>query len=257
MNDNFNANGRVIYRGPSMLDGQRIVVVATGFTKKSNNDKTGNMIQTWILLEDVSPADAVNSGADSSVCGDCKHRGEVVSLDGKSKNINRSCYVTIWQAPRNVWESYHRGIYQKATLEELADLCAGFHVRIGSYGDPAAVPTYIWSEATGKAPGFTGYTHQWRTAPRELAQWCMASADTVAEYWEAKKLGYRIFRVATDDFIITGSESRCPASKEMGNKTDCQTCGACAGLAVASRDKVIKVHGSAAKINAAVNRLAA
>ena len=48
MNDNFNPNGRVIYRGPSLLDGKRIVVVATGFVKKSNNDKTGEMIQTWI-----------------------------------------------------------------------------------------------------------------------------------------------------------------------------------------------------------------
>src|SRR5262245_11876488 len=39
-------NGFVLYDGPSALDGERIVVVVTGFTRRSKNGKTGRMLQT-------------------------------------------------------------------------------------------------------------------------------------------------------------------------------------------------------------------
>ena len=45
----------IIYEGPSLLDGQQIVVIATGIKSKSSNGKTGGMIQTWILLCDIDP----------------------------------------------------------------------------------------------------------------------------------------------------------------------------------------------------------
>ena len=44
------ANGYILYEGQSMIDGQDIVVIATGFDKDSKNSKTGDMIQTWIQL---------------------------------------------------------------------------------------------------------------------------------------------------------------------------------------------------------------
>ena len=50
-----NPNGRILYEGPSMLDGAPIVVIATGFAERSGNDKTGAMIQTWILRADIPP----------------------------------------------------------------------------------------------------------------------------------------------------------------------------------------------------------
>ena len=37
--------GVVLYRGPSLLNGRRIVVVATGLCRMSKNPKTGNMVQ--------------------------------------------------------------------------------------------------------------------------------------------------------------------------------------------------------------------
>jgi hypothetical protein len=42
--------GVVLYEGPSELDGKPIVVVATF---NSVNDKTGNMVQTWIIRSDM------------------------------------------------------------------------------------------------------------------------------------------------------------------------------------------------------------
>ena len=68
------ANGVVLYRGPSRLDGAPIVVVATGLQRPSENEKTGPMVQTWILRSDEHPVSAVHSGADASICGDCPLR---------------------------------------------------------------------------------------------------------------------------------------------------------------------------------------
>ena len=69
------AVGYTIYDGPSMLDGQRIVVIVTGI-KGSRNTKTGNMVQTYILRPDMHPLEAVRTGADVSICGDCPARGK-------------------------------------------------------------------------------------------------------------------------------------------------------------------------------------
>jgi hypothetical protein len=55
-------NGYILYQGPSAIDGKPIVVIATGFASKSNNGKTGDMIQTWIIRQDIAPHLAVKSG---------------------------------------------------------------------------------------------------------------------------------------------------------------------------------------------------
>ena len=49
------ARGFILYRGPSILDGTPIVVVAT---MKTANPKTGDMIQTFILVDNMSPIEA-------------------------------------------------------------------------------------------------------------------------------------------------------------------------------------------------------
>jgi hypothetical protein len=250
------ANGVIIYRGPSMLDGQPIVAIATGLVRASDNQKTGNMVQTWIMRDDISPVAAANEGSDSSVCGSCPLRGTVV--DGK--NVGRACYVTLFQAPLNVWESSHRGLYPDVAVNRLTKLFAGRLVRVGSYGDPAAVPLAIWQAMLGKSAGHTGYTHQWREFP-EMAEFCMASVASEDERMAAKVLGFRTFRVSGE---VVPAELRrqrievvCPASDEMGNVTNCASCRACGGKTAKARaDIVIRVHGSKSKINA-FNQIAA
>ena len=68
------ANGYIFYE-----DNDKVGIV----TFSSNNSKTGDMPQTWILVKNVNPIEAVNTGADKLICGDCKHRGTVVSVDEK------------------------------------------------------------------------------------------------------------------------------------------------------------------------------
>ena len=245
---NINQNGVIIYQGPSMLDGAPIVAIATGFTKQSANTKTGGeLIQTWILRADMAPQEALNNGADASICGDCRHRGEIVA----GKNSSRACYVNIAHAPRAVYECFKRGRYRKAPQCELGSIFNGLGVRLGSYGDPAAVPLYVWDNTLCQAKFNTGYTHQWQTADVSYAKYCMASVDTESERAMANAMGYRTFRVRHIDDAILDREVICPASEEAGHKTTCDKCRACGGTgSKALVDIVIAVHGGASKIKA-------
>jgi uncharacterized metal-binding protein len=49
-------------------------VYLTGLKTKSTNIKTGPMKQVSILVKDIHPVEAVRTGADSVICGDCVHR---------------------------------------------------------------------------------------------------------------------------------------------------------------------------------------
>lgn len=64
--------GFVFYDGPSSINGAPIVGIAT---MESRNGKTGNMIQTFIVRADQHPLEALSTGADSAICGDCALRG--------------------------------------------------------------------------------------------------------------------------------------------------------------------------------------
>ena len=241
-------NGRIIYQGPSMLDGAPIVVIAVGINVSSKNRKTGNMIQTHILRADIAPTAAVKSGMDSSICGDCKHRG-----DGTGKG--RTCYVNVGQGPLIVWNAFRAGRYPIAT--DRAAIGRGRLVRIGTYGDPAAVPRHVWSELLAESTGHTGYTHQWRTRP-DLAAYCMASTDNESESIDARLAGWRTFRVAMPGHVARmARESVCPASAEAGKKLTCAECLACHGAASMRRGSiVIQAHGGFA-VMANVRRVAA
>lgn len=205
------ATGYVIYDGPSALDGERVVVIVTALNG-SRNIKTGNLIQTYILRADMHPIEAVRSGADVSICGDCKHRGD-------GTGAGRSCYVTLGHGPSTVWKAWSRGVYDVAKPEVAALALAGRMIRLGTYGDPAAVPIEVWQELTRYAEGWTGYSHQWRAIDRAWSRLVMASADTLAEASEAQALGYRTFRVGAG--TVFGKEVRCPASAEMGKLATC------------------------------------
>ena len=65
----------VVYEGPSLINGEPVVVIATGLDKPSTNRKTGPMVQTYILLADERPRDAIQSGKDEAICGSCPARG--------------------------------------------------------------------------------------------------------------------------------------------------------------------------------------
>jgi hypothetical protein len=237
------SNGRIIYEGPSMLDGSPIVVIAIGFKEKSANAKTGDMLQTYIMRADSLPTEAVQSGDDFSVCGDCIHRGKVIKdKRGRIRNVGRTCYVNLGQGPLGVMRTYLQGKYPAWDGTGVS----GKFVRLGTYGDPAAVPTYVWDELLRDASGHTGYTHQWRD-PRfaSLRQFCMASADTPEEAASAQAKGWRTFRVSLnkDRDARRRNEALCPASAEAGRKLTCAQCLACSGTTGRRGSVYIPAHG--------------
>jgi hypothetical protein len=134
----------IIYRGPSLYDGAPIVVVAT-FTK--SNSKTGGVVQTYILRDDVDPRDASKGGQDVSICGSCPHRGEVNDDPARKIAKGRTCYVNLGQGVLITWLALQRGVYPDAQdAASRAAIGAGRVVRVGTYGDPAAVPQEIWTD---------------------------------------------------------------------------------------------------------------
>ena len=238
----MSTNGVILYEGPSLIDGQPIVVIATGLASRSDNTKTGAMIQTWIIRSDVAPIDAIHTGQDSSVCGSCPLRGELVN----GRNVNRSCYVTIWQAPRSVYDGYTRGIYSKVTPKQAQALFEGKRVRLGSYGNPSAAPLPMWRVATRLAAGRTGYIHNWQSAPRGWSDLVMASVDA-SDAAAAQAKGYRTFRVRTAAEALQAREIACPASAEAGKKTNCAACLACGGNGARAKVNIaIVAHGAGA-----------
>lgn len=227
--------GIIIYAGPSQIDGKEIVVIVTGW-RKSKNEKTGKMLQTWILPKMENPCDAYVNGNDFSVCGDCKHRKW------------GTCYVNVYYAPLNIHKAYCRGNYENLTLQNI-HWFKGYNIRIGSYGEPTAVPFDIWKMILNIAEKHTSYTHQWKKCDQQFKQICMASVDNEKEYNVAKKMGWRTFRVRLADDKILPGEMICPASSEGGHRTDCNKCLGCAGKeSKQKKNPVIIAHGSCIKM---------
>lgn len=228
----MSANGYVLYEGPSVLDGEPIVVIAT---LHSRNVKTGDMIQTWIMRADVNPVEASARHLDESMCGFCPARH---SLEGH-------CYVNLGQAPLRIWHSWQAGNYPAITPRGYRKL-RGRAVRFGAYGDPAAVPYAAWVPLLHISGTHTGYTHQAdhpRFDPR-IAKFCMVSTDDAFTTRQAHDEGHHTFRVKGHDEPLLAGEIQCPYTQ--ANDIQCIDCGICRG-ANAPSSVAINVHGSRAK----------
>lgn len=238
-----NPNGAIIYRGPSLIDGAPIVVVATGLTVGSANGKTGAMVQTYVLRDNGrSPMDNVRSGDDVSICGACPHR--LNPETGK-----RSCYVTLAHGPRSVSASVNRGRYVDSTDPDgpeaalVRELVRDRPLRLGTYGDPLAAPVAVWVPLINVSARWTGYTHQWKEEQNHDARAIvMASVDSEAEAAEARAMGWRYFRVRSRGADLIEGEIDCPSARGVA----CADCGLCSGNATRARSISIPAHGAGA-----------
>ena len=219
--------GFVLYKGPSALDGQPIIVVATLVSK---NDKTGNMSQVWIIREDVEPLDASKLGYDISICGHCVHR----------HYHKGACYVNIGQAPNGVFRAYKRGVYPFFDSEKHSAYITGRKIRLGAYGDPAAAPYDVLSDFVELGVGHTGYTHQYNhpNFDSRFFNLVMASVDTPKMADKLQKKGANTFRVALIGDSLSDTESECLYDAEQLKCADCLICDGNSG------NVAIQVHGS-------------
>ncbi len=230
------ASGYEIWRGLSPADGQPIVAL---LIPSKGNEKTGPGYALWILLRDVHPVEGSKNGMDKGICGNCMHRARMVNGIAK----DRTCYVNVSQAPLSIWRKFQRGGYRRISPRKASKLIAGKYLRLGAYGDPAFVPLDVLRTLVSTARKYTGYTHQWRTCSRKYREVLMASVENKRLAERAKAKGYRTFRVRLMTETATPREVVCPASAEANYKSDCGTCGLCAGTARPAKDIVIAVHG--------------
>jgi len=242
----------IIYEGPSLIDNKPIIVI---YQPQGRNPKIGNMAQTFIIRSDIDPITANRTGEDYSICGNCPHRGnhklaeEIKKACGMAPE--RSCYVNPMPILA-VYKAYKKGNYKKLNygdnLYPLAMLGAGQDIRIGSYGDPAAVPAKVWQGLLRFAKSHTGYTHQAniKTSSYEyIKKFLMTSCETLKQAKTAWSEGLRTFRTISDISQISDNEKLCPATLE-GSKTTCEKCNKCNGEN-SFKSIAIVVHGNGAK----------
>ena len=260
--------GVILWQGASLIDGEPIVYVATAFAG-SDNEKTGAMVQTFVLPDPraagiecngTSPAKIIawlkSTGA-RSICGDCPHAWQYNEKTGEFEK--GSCYVREYQAPAAVLGAIYRNAYLVAGVDFPAAwieyLAAGRAVRLGAYGDPAACPAEISAAFVSRAKTRTGYTHGWKSAfpawrrnAWRMRALVMASCDSAPDYRAAVDAGFRAFYVTPHGVLENGRSALsvgahvdgamlCPASSEFeaiilaiaGKRTNCAACGACSG----------------------------
>ena len=159
--------------------------VLLGFTPGSVNEKTGDMVQCFILHPDQDPVLTSQLGLDERICGSCPLRH---SLGG-------ACYVTLFQGPGSLYRGWENSGKRIDDPLDVLELCADKHIRFGAYGDPSHIPAWLATEIIAAAAGHTAYTHAWRN-PVVAATWkgkAMASCDTPTQLRMAEQKGWSAF----------------------------------------------------------------
>lgn len=221
----------VAYRGPSTLDPS--VTIMAIVTLDSANSKTGPMAQLFIVPQDEAPHIAQKTGLDAAVCGDCPFRPLLAKANGLTP-----CYVRVFQAARSTWQ---RNAQEPVQLRLTCKRLTGATLRLGAYGDPAALPeSVIRALATAVDNRVTGYSHRWKDDRfAYLKAYVMASCDAPHDYARAKAEGWRTFRVIQKRAlpVLAAREIICPS-----DVVQCIVCRLCDGsqsarLGASYRDK--------------------
>lgn len=228
--------GFILSEFKSPLDGKDCVAI---LTLESSNRKTGNMCQVWILRQDVNPVEAVESGEDYSICGDCIHRKNNVTK-------KRSCYVNVGQSPNSIWKAYRRHAYLDGLdhIDTVAKLLKGRSIRWGAYGDPALIPYPVFETFNDMAESHTGYTHQWRKNFSQIyKKTFQASCDGLNDYLTATAHGWNTFSVLPVGGLNKKFGKQCPATVD-NSQAQCLTCKLCDG---GKENIFVEAHGSGKK----------
>lgn len=209
--------GCVLFRGTSpFVDNSSDAQFVAIMTFHSENRKTGDMAQIWLLAENESPLDARKLGLYRIVCGDCP----VVSC----------CYVNLAHRPRTVYAALQAGQYPDydPNLHETAVAENG--VRFGAYGDPVLLPLWLVQRLARVSGGrWTGYTHQWRRPEYQVfREFFMASVETEEDAALAESMGWRWYMVTTKERVP--GAVLCPhQNTKLDRLVLCNTCWACNG----------------------------
>jgi len=225
-------NGYTLHE--TMENGEKVAIIATGIKRKTNNRKTGDMVQIWILLADQNPIVAVQSGLDANtICQGCPFAS------------GQGCYVNVGQAPLAIWKAYSKGKYPKLKPADYGKVFTGKKVRFGAYGNPTLIPLAMVKAIASVSKGWTGYFHNWRelgqTKARAYNAYFMASTETETSFNLANTQGLRVFHAnikQPENTVECLSDSR---------GISCADCQLCQGWNKKAKNIWINPHGSKVK----------
>lgn len=213
----------------------------------TSNGKTGPGWQLAILDGSQHPLEAIKSGNDASICGNCPLRKDPVTGE-------RACYVT----PMALGQIYKKGPSRIANPAP-SDLPRSSYVRLGMYGDPAMLPYDVVKGIAGRSKKFTGYTHQHEQPwyDRKFDALLMRSVESLAQAKKAWAEGARTYRADWEGLGPQENEIYCPYPK-----VQCADCGLCNGIGEKEERKTLKSivippHGNGFKGSEAKKQLTA
>lgn len=222
-------HGFVVYDGPSVLDPKTpiVAILRAPWSAKANTKLGIGVDALTIFLRDMKPSEAVRSGADAAVCGNCRLR----------PTNGGGCYVRMFPGPDSTHHAHTMNPYPR--LED-PDAYRGRIIRMSEWGDAAAIPIEVWEDLRARLPALTwlAYTHQWRDLDVARWGWCMASVETEKAALEARAAGWRTFRARRPGSPKMEGEIVCPAAKEAvtSARMTCDFCRLCRGTEVKRRD---------------------
>jgi hypothetical protein len=223
-------NSYLVWEGASLIDGSPIFLVLTGFVYPTPNRRTGRLLQSWILQQEFLPTYAAKQGFDTGICGSCPMK---MSQTG-------SCYVQLGNV-NNIYRKYIAGTYQKLGAKEISMIERyRYPIRIGSYGDPTAVPFDVWQPLILASNKWTGYSHFWSKCDERWKKYLMASVQTSSEAKQAQNQGWRTFRIIAPNAPLSNNEIICRNAED--DRTRCEDCFLCDGSS--SKPNIAdRVHG--------------
>jgi len=227
------------FKGMILFEGGKYNPIVILYKYDSDNEKTGNMGQIYIIRSDMLPSEALKTGNDYIICGDCIH-----SKQG-------TCYVNVGTGVNSIYRSWLNGNYEPLNYKILKYKLKNSFVRFGAYGDPVFIPLELVEFISKNCKGWTGYSHQWQDPQfNAYKRYFMASVDNESEYQKSIDLGWRSYRVSTNNETLNG-EIMCPHDAESDTPIQCADCRLCDGLGrhKNARNIAVIVHGLQYKIN--------
>lgn len=230
----------ILYHGPAAKP-YRGTVTAVVF-QSNDNPKTGKCIALAILPGDgVDAMSARSEGRDIACCGSC-------TLRSIASGGNGGCYVS--PLALMGYAGSAESAWKQSDPYAMPDDVPLLPLRLGAYGDPAAIPADAFrrliSWHDGLAGSVWGYTHGWRHSnAQHLRMACMASVETPEQQAQAVAKGWRVYRIIPGLDALQGSGlSLC----ESDTGTACVDCGACSGSSARNDNgRAIVVHGASRK----------
>jgi len=228
------------WEGPSEINGEPIFCLITAVERESKNTKTGDMLQVATMHATTPPQQAANEGLDESVCGNCKLRP--ILSDERPDGLY-SCYVKKWRM-KALW-AFVVGLLVlswKAVEDVLTSTDKA--VRFGMYGNMSSMPKRVAKRmllmVKRARKKWTLYEHLWREARNQwLAEFAMASVESLEEKEEAKALGWRTFRQLKPGEEMQSDEVMCPF---VTKSIQCKDCRLCSGNSIGAKSVAIPSH---------------